>query len=219
MNSQIQTSQTAPAQTRFCSSLAQGIHAAAQPLTVLLASLSKAHTDPLNTEELRQLTASSAIEIQRVCTLFSSLQQMVMAECIKPQLTPSPVLPLLTYVAEGVELLFRESSIPFHCVLPDSCPPALINHSRTTQALSRVLLVVHGLSTGGGGPVELAATSSAEAVHIVVSSHRTSKNAISPENSLSLAVAEANMRSQQAGYSMTLQPFAVHIDLPRCGTP
>jgi hypothetical protein len=215
MISQISTSQAAPVQTSFCSSLAQGIHAAAQPLTVLLASLSKAHTDPMNTDELRQLTASSAVEIQRVCTLFSSLQQMVMAECIKPQLTPSPILPLLTHVVEGVELLFRESSIPFHCVLPDSCPPALINGSRTTQALSRVLLVVHRLSTGGGGPVELAASSSANAIHIAISSHRTAAGAITPESSLSLAVAEANMRSQQAGYSMTLQPFTVRIDLPR----
>jgi signal transduction histidine kinase len=215
MISQIAVNQAAPAQTRFCSSLAQGIHAAAQPLTVLLASLSKAHTDPMNTDELRQLTASSAVEVQRVCTLFSSLQQMVMAECIKPQLTSLPVLPLLTFVTEGVELLFRESGIPFHCVLPDVCPPAFINSSRTTQALSRVLLVVHALTAGGGGPVELTASSSADAVHVVVSSHRTAVGAITPENNLSLAVAEANMRSQQAGYSMTLQPFTVRIDLPR----
>jgi hypothetical protein len=215
MISHLPNTEAAPAQTRFCSSLAQGIHAAAQPLTVLLASLSKAHTDPMNSDELRHLTASSAVEIQRVCTLFSSLQQIVMAECIQPQRISSPVLPLLTYVAEGVELLYRESCVPFHCVLPDACPPALINGSRTTQALSRVLLVVHALSAGGGGPVELAATSSADAVHVVVSSHRTTVSAVSAENSLSLAVAEANMRSQQAGYSMTLQPFTVRIDLPR----
>jgi hypothetical protein len=92
MISHLPGTEAAPAQTRLCSSLAQGIHAAAQPLTVLLASLSKAHTDPMNSDELRHLTASSAVEIQRVCTLFSSLQQIVMAECIQPQRISSPVL-------------------------------------------------------------------------------------------------------------------------------
>jgi hypothetical protein len=213
MTSQIATGPEAPAQTRFCSSLAFGIHAAAQPLAVLLASLSKAHTDPMDSDELRQLTASSALEVQRVCTLFSSLQQMVMAECTRPQLAFLPVLPLIAYVAEGVELLFQQSHIPFRCVLPESCPHALINSSRTTQALSRILLVTHAVSSGGS-PVELTTSTSTSAIHVEVSS-RQAVNGINAEGSLSLAVAEANMRSQNAGYSMTLQPFAVRIDLPR----
>jgi hypothetical protein len=66
----------------LCSNLSRGIHAAAQPLAVLLASLSKGHTDQLNNDELRELTASSAAEVRRVCTLFSCLQQLVMAESI-----------------------------------------------------------------------------------------------------------------------------------------
>jgi len=168
----------------------------------------------MNIDELRLLTASSAVEVQRVCTLFSSLQQMVMAECIKPQLSLLPVLPLLSYVAEGVELLFQQSHIPFHCTLPENCPHAFVHASRTTQALSRILLVVHGLSYGGGA-VELTASSSTSAVHVAISSHETCVTAISAESSLSLAVAETNMRSQGAGYSMTLQPFSVRIDLPR----
>jgi hypothetical protein len=37
---------------------------------------------------------------------------------------------------------------------------------------------------------------------------------IDAEVSLSLAVAEVNMRSQQAALSLSLQPFTVRIDLP-----
>jgi hypothetical protein len=197
--------------------MAQGIHAAAQPLTVLLASLGKGHTDPMSVDELRELTASSAVEIQRVCTLFSCLQQLVMAECIQPQLTATPILPLLTHVAEGVNLLFQHDSIPFSWVPPDTCPAALINSSRTTQALSRLLQVVHGLSSARH-PVELLASSSAEAVHILVRSQKMSVTVINPETSLSLAVAEANIRSQHAGFSLTLQPFTARIDLPRASS-
>jgi RNA polymerase sigma factor (sigma-70 family) len=68
----LESSPPKPAFGSLCSNLSHGIHAAAQPLTILLASLNKAHTDRMNTEELRELTASSSEEVQRVCTLFVS---------------------------------------------------------------------------------------------------------------------------------------------------
>jgi hypothetical protein len=198
----------------LCSNLAQGIHAAAQPLTVLRASLSKCNTDRMNSDELRELTASSAVQVQRVCTFFSGLQQLVMAESIKPQLSPTAVLPLLAYAVEGIDLVFQQDGITLSSVLPDTCPPVLIHRARTLQALSRVFLVVLGLS-GAQDVVELIASSSAHVVQIVVRNLQLSVAGIDPEASLSLAVAEADMRSQQAGLSLSLQPFTVRIDLPR----
>jgi hypothetical protein len=198
----------------LCSNLAKGIHAAAQPLSVLLASLSKGHTDWMNSDELRELTASSAVEVQRVCTLFNCLQQLVIAESIKPQLSPTPILPLLGFAVEGLSLVFQQNGITLSSVVPDTCPLVLINRVRTLQALSRVLLVVHGLS-GVQDVVELIASCSANAVQIVVRNLHLSVAGINPEASLSLAVAEADMRSQQAGLSVSLQPFTVRFDLPR----
>ena len=198
----------------LCSNLAQGIHAAAQPLAVLRASLSKGYTDRMNSDELRELAASSAAEVQRVCTLFSCLQQLVMAESIKPQLSLTPLLPLLAYAAEGVNLLFQQDGISLRSVLPDTCPPVLIHRARTLQALSRVLLIVHGLSRAQD-TVELIASASANEVQIVIQNLNLSVATINPEARLSMAVAEANMRSQQAGLSLSLQPFTVCIELPR----
>jgi hypothetical protein len=213
MSSHTTSSETSSASEILCTKLAQGIHAAAQPLTVLLASLSKGHTDRMNSDELRELTASSAVEVQRVCTLFSCLQQLVLTESIKPQLSPMPILPLLAYATDGVNLLFQRDGIALSSVVPDTCPPVLINRARTLQALSRVLLVVHRLS-GAQDMIELIASSSAHAVQIVVRNLHLSVAVIDAEASLSIAVAEANMRSQQAGLSLGLQPFTVRIDLP-----
>jgi hypothetical protein len=208
------SSESSSASEILCSNLAQGIHAAAQPLAVLLASLSKDYTDRMNSDELRELTASSAAEVQRVCTLFSCLQQLVMAESIKPRLSPTPLLPLLAYAVDGVNLLFQQDGISLRSVLPDTCPPALIHRARTLQALSRVLLIVHGLSRAQD-TVELIASASANAVQIVIQNLNLSAAMINPEARLSMAVAEANMRSQQAGLSLSLQPFTVCIELPR----
>ena len=214
MISHLRSSESSSASEILCSNLAQGIHAAAQPLAVLLASLSKDYTDRMNSDELRELTASSAAEVKRVCTLFSCLQQLVMAESIKPQLSPIPLLPLLAYAADGVNLLFQQDGISLRSVLPDTCPPVLIHRARTLQALSRVLLIVHGLSRAHD-TVELIASASANAVQIVIQNLNLSAAMINAEARLSMAVAEANMRSQQAGLSLRLQPFTVCIELPR----
>jgi hypothetical protein len=214
MISHLRSSESSSASEILCSNLAQGIHAAAQPLAVLLASLSKDYTDRMNSDELRELTASSATEVKRVCTLFGCLQQLVIAESIKPQLSPIPLLPLLTYAADGVNLLFQQDGISLRSVLPDTCPPVLIHRARTLQALSRVLLIVHGLSRARD-TVELIAAASANVVQIVIQNLNLSAAMINAEARLSMAVAEANMRSQQAGLSLSLQPFTVRIELPR----
>jgi hypothetical protein len=205
--------ESSSASEQFCSNLAQGIHAAAQPLAVLVASLSTDHTDQMNCDELRELAASSAVEVQRVCASFNCLQQLVITESIKPEVSPTAILPLLAYAADGVDLLFQQDGIALSSVLPDTCPLALINRERTLQALSRVLLVAHKLSCAKD-MVELIASSSANGVRIVVRNLHLSVAVINPEASLSMAVAEANMRSQQAGLSLSLRPFTVRIDLP-----
>jgi len=153
------------------------------------------------------------VEVQRVCASFNCLQQLVITESIKPEVSPTAILPLLAYAADGVDLLFQQDGIALSSVLPDTCPLALINRERTLQALSRVLLVAHKLSCAKD-MVELIASSSANAVQIIVRNLRLSVAVIDAEASLSIAVAEANMRSQQAGLCLSLQPFTVRIDLP-----
>jgi hypothetical protein len=199
---------------KLCSNLAQGIHAMAQPLAVLMASLGKSQTDLMTLDELRELTASSAAEVQRACTLFGCLQQLVMVESIKPHLYPTPLLPVLAYAAEGVDLLFQKDAICLRSVTPDSCPPVLIHRARTLQALSRVLLTIHGLSRAQD-TVELIATPSANAVEVVVRNLNVSVAAMNAEGSLGMAVADANMRSQHADFALSLSPFTVCIVLPK----
>jgi hypothetical protein len=198
----------------LCSNLAQGIHAVAQPLAVLMASLGKAHTDLMNLEELRELTARSAGEVERACSLFGCLQQLVMAESIKPRLSPTLLLPVLAYAVEGVDVLFQENGISLRVVALESCPHVLIDRARTLQALSRVLLILHGLSRPQD-TVELVVTQSANAVEVVVRNSNVAVAAINAESSLSMAVAEANMRSQHAKLALSLSPFTVSIELPK----
>jgi hypothetical protein len=96
---------------------------------------------------------------------------------------------------------------------PETCLPALINPPRTLQALSSVLLIAHAVSKPQDTIELTASPSSSNAVRVVVQNVHSYVDAMSAEQSLNMALAEANIRSQQASLSWSLQPFNVQIEL------
>lgn len=197
----------------LCSNLAEGLHAAAQPLSVLQASLDNTFADRMSMDEFRELMANSALEVDRVCRFFSCLRQLVSTESIKPQLSATQILPLLTHVADGVNQLFEKDGMFFCALVPETCDPVLINRARTLHALSNVLLIAHAVSHVQDTVELIASSTSSNAVRILVQNQNSNVNALSAEASLSMALAEANMRSQQADFSLSLRPFRVQIEL------
>lgn len=197
----------------LCSNLSRGLHAAAQPLAILRASLGAGHVNRLSVDELRDLVATSAVEVERVCTLFSGLQQLVSLESLQPRLSPTPLPPLLAKVVEGVELLFKADGMLLRSQLPPSCPLVLLDSGRAQQALSGVLLVAHAVSRAPD-TVELIVYPGSDAVRVVVRNLSSQVEAVDAEARLGMTVAEANFRSQQAALSWSLKPFQVQIELP-----
>jgi len=195
----------------LCSNLSRGLHAAAQPLTILRAGLGIGVACQMSFGELRELAASSVIEVERVCALFDYLQQLVIVASVKPQLNSAQILPLVADAADSVHLLFENDGQTLSCILPVDCDPVLIDSVRTLHALSSVLLIVHGLSRARD-TVELIVSSSApNSIRIVLRNLNLYLDALSEEASLSMALADANIRSQQADFSWDLQPFSVQI--------
>jgi len=197
----------------FCLNLSRCIHAAAQPLTILRASLDSSQLDRMSIEELRELVASSAVETQRLCTHFSCLQQLVSTESVQPHLSETPIQPLLEHVADGVNLLFDEDGIFLRSRVSDTCQPVLIDRARTLQALSTVLLIAHAVSHPQDTVELIASSPSSNAVRVVVRNLASYIDTMNAEASLSMAFAEANIRSQKAEFSWSLQPFSVQIEL------
>ncbi len=193
--------------------LSQCIHATAQPLAVLRASLGNSCVAKMGLEELRELAASSAAEVERLCTLFSCLQQLVSTESVKPQLSETSIVHLLANVADGVNLLFKEDRIFLRSIVSDSCQPVLIDKARTLQALSTVLLIAHAVSRPQDTVELIASSSSSNTVRIVVRNLTSCVDQMNAETSMSMAFAEAKIRSQQATFSWSLRPFSVQMEL------
>jgi signal transduction histidine kinase len=168
----------------------------------------------MSTVELRELTESSAVQVERVCTLFRYLQQLLLAESTEAHLYPAAILPLLAHVVDGVELLFRKAGVSLNVTTPESCQPVLIERARTIHALTRVLLTAHAVSVTGD-TVELILTSSPDTVQIIVRNLNSPAEEMSAAGNLSIAIAEANMRSQEAEFSLSMQPFQAQIEVKK----
>lgn len=195
----------------LCANLSKGLHAVAQPLAILRASLGSDIAGSMNPMELRQLAESSASEVERVCELFSCMQQLVHLEAASARLSATQILPLLAEAAQGVDLLFEEDGMALRSSMPQDCDPVLIDKRRTMQALSSVLLTAHSVSQSPD-TVELIASPRADGVRVVVRNPASRLEGMKTEWSLNMALAEANLRSQNTGFSWNLSPFHVQMD-------
>jgi len=198
----------------LCSNLSEGLHAVAQPLTILRASLSNPDTDQMSAGELRELMATSAAEVERVCKLFDNLRDLVRFENTKAHLSSTPILPLLADVVGGVKLLCEEDGILLNSIVPDTCQPVFIDRARTLQALSSVLLIAHGVSQKLDTVEVIVTSPTSNTVQLVVRNLNARVESMNAEARLDLALVEANIRSQRANFSCGLEPFSIRIELP-----
>jgi signal transduction histidine kinase len=197
----------------LCINLSQCIHATAQPLAILRASLGNSYVSRMSLKELRELAASSAQEVERLCKLFSCLQQLVSMESIKPEISETSIQPLLADVTDGVSLLFKKDRMQLRSIISADCQPVLIDKSRILQALSTVLMIAHAVSRPEDTIELIASPFASNTVRVVVQNQTSPIEAMNVETSLSMAFVEANIRSQHAVFSWSLKPFRVQIDL------
>lgn len=205
-------SQQKPALEILCATVLDGLHATAQPLTILRAGLGDANLELMSSVELRELITTSAIEVERLCALFHRLQDLVFTESAKPELLMTPILPLLAKAADRDIQLFQAEGMYLETALPGACPPVLINSARTLQALSQILLIVHSLSHSGD-TIELSAHHlPSQGVRVEIRNPDAQPARTRAETRLSMALAAAIMRSQRATVAWNLHPLSAIIE-------
>lgn len=87
---------TATPLEQFCAVLQDGLHLAAQPVTLLQAALSRECTAMLTEAELREIADTSAVESTRAARLFRILGQLVECYRTAPALEPVDLTRLVT---------------------------------------------------------------------------------------------------------------------------
>lgn len=198
----------------FCANLSRGLHATAQPLTILQASLGMDTIGKMTAEELRSVVRISAGEVQRVCNYFNLLKQFVQVERARPELVPLPLEALLREAVEGLSLVFQDGGIKLQLDGTDTSAYVLVHQPRIRQAFSGVLLLERALAAPGD-TVELVVTPFENVVKVSFRNVQPAVRTLNEEMSLKLALVEANVRSQNGVLHWDLEPLTVDIELKR----
>jgi signal transduction histidine kinase len=202
-----------PDRARFYADLATGLHAMAQPLTVLRAAIEVlVLPEGRNIDQRRYLEISSR-QLARTCGMFASLQDLVAARMIEPQRAHFNFWELLTPLIENQRPLLLAAGVGIAAVCDEPSASICGDAERTEQTLVALLNLAACLSSRGE-VIELRTIAVNDFVELTLENTRCHGKRLDSSHRLSLAVAEANILSQHGRYALIEDPFRISLVLP-----
>jgi signal transduction histidine kinase len=197
---------------RFFANLSQGLHAMGQPLTVMRGAVAASVAQGVTQENQQRYLKMLADQTAVACGLYHCLREIVAASQFAADCAPVDLLQLLSPVVEEQRAALQGSGVAIEVIMPRGLRPILADRDRTLQALFAVLKIAASVSSSGD-VIELQLTHSHGAVVLTVRNKRSQGKSLNSLERLSLALAEANIRSQQGGYDFVEDPFCVSLTL------
>ena len=198
---------------RLCAQFGEGLHAMAQPLTVLRSAVITAIAPKVSLEDQRRYLEISAQQVEGACQLFESLRELVFAWQNAADCQLIDLSQLLASVCEAQGKVLRQSGVELAVNVPNSQPLILGDKDRTLQSLFALLKIAASVSLAGH-LIEILVTPRGCTTELVLQNVcGQGKNLKSPAR-LTLALAEANIRSQRGDFQFVEDPFRIIFTLP-----
>jgi hypothetical protein len=189
-----------------------GLHAAAQPLTVLRVRLDEDRIESLALEDLRRTAMDAIAPVDRLCSLVSALQQLVTAEYLEPQRSGTDVLALVRGTVDGLDLLFAEKGIDLVSEIPSGTATIDLDGKRLEESIVTSLLLVQGISHPRDR-IGVFAAMDEGGFRCVICNLQRSVEKLSSDHQLSMAIAETDVRTQGGSLTLSLSPLSIEICL------
>lgn len=199
--------------SRLCARLSQGLHALAQPLTILRSAVAACSAPGVTPIDQRRYLELATLHMECTCRLYECLQDLVIASQMEAECEPIMLLDVLADVVHGQKVMLEAIGVELLVSMPDSLPSLQADVSRTLQALSAALMIAASVSSTGD-LVEFVVSARNGYVELVLQNRRIHGRRPNSSERLSLALAEANIRSQQGEYEFDEDPFRVSFALP-----
>lgn len=207
------TGECAGEQDGFYTDLADGLHALAQPLTILRSAVAMLSLADEPEAPRHRCLDISVRQVDRVCSLFTSLQNLVASRLGAADRESLDLKALLTQKVEDTASLFRARGIELALVHANPLPPALGDAQRTEEAISAVLEVALSAASQGD-KIEIRTRREGNSVEVIVAGGQERGRSLNSGELLTLAVAKANLLSQHGEYRFSAEPFCVTLALP-----
>jgi hypothetical protein len=196
---------------RFCADVANGLHALAQPLSILRAAVEMISVSE-KTARRRYLDVAEQ-QMNRTSRLFSALQNLVASETEPAHCTRFDLWELLAPMIEDRKPALRELGIAIAASKPDSPRQVFADAARTQQAICAVLEIAVSNSTPGDR-IELKTSQSGGFVEFTVTGADNEARRMSSTDRLNLSLAKLNIVSQQGAFDFCEEPFRITLTLP-----
>jgi len=200
-------------QARFFANMSEGLHAMAQPLTILRASVAASAALGIDPLKQRRYLDLSTQQMERACSLFEVLQDLVIASQIEADRATIKLADLLAAVAKDQGIAFQAAGVELRMVTSSELPTIRGDANRTRQALSAVLKLAASVSVAGDVVKLLASVRDAH-VELIIQNDRVHGKPLNSSERLSLSLVQVNILSQQGEYEHAEDPFCTRMALP-----
>lgn len=196
---------------RFCAEVANGLHALAQPLSILRAAMEMIPVSE-KTARRRYLDVGEK-QMDRASRLFLSLQCLVASELEPANCSHFDLGELLGPMIEGRKPALRELGIAIAAPKPELPQPVFADAERTQQAIAALLETAISNSSPGDR-IELRTSQADGFVEFTVTGAGSEARRMSSTDRLNLSLAKGNILSQHGAFEFREDPFGVSFRLP-----
>jgi hypothetical protein len=198
---------------RFHANLSSCLHAMGQPLTVLRCTVAASAVQGIPAEKLQRYLGTSAEQVELLCGLFDCFRELVDSNQVGGERSPVQVSQLLSYVVEDRMSSLQASGLAIDVSIPAELHSTMLaDMNRSLKALTSVLRIAASVSSQGD-VIEVRVAPKNGGVELMVQNERAQRRSFTSLERLTLAVAEANIRSQNGDYVCAENPFSVSMTL------
>jgi signal transduction histidine kinase len=200
-------------QEAFCADVADGLHALAQPLTILRSAITLMAAAQADGGDCARYMDLSTVQIERACRLFSSVQDLLAAKLVEADAEPIDMRNLLTRVIEERSHALDGRGIDLAAEISTAPAMAFGDLRRTERALAAALDAAVSVSSAGD-VIQVDSSVSNGFLECAFQSTSRQDNNLKSSDRLNLSLTKANMLSQQGRYEFTQEPFRISLALP-----
>ena len=198
---------------KFHRDLANGLHAMAQPLTMLRAAIEVlAMPQSAGIDRQRYLDISSGA-MDRTCRVFAHVQDLVTTSMVEAESERFDLWEVIAPMIEDHSRLSQLSGIALATAKDEAGKSVVGDSTRTGQAIALVLQLAAQLASTGD-VIYVSESAAGGFVTLRVENIRRHGKPIDSTARLCLALAEANIVSQRGRYEFAEDPFRVSLALP-----
>lgn len=202
-----------PATEKLFTALRDGLHAMAQPLTILRSAMEVLLRQEGSGIDHRRYLELSSKQVERTCHLLSSVRNLVVAQSIPAEPSHFELRGLLEPIVEAHSRALQDSGVAILTATQSPGQTVVGDAERTKQALSAALAAAAALCNRGD-VIELLEAAHNGYVRLTLRAAHPQGGRIDSSHRLSLSLAEINMLSQRGHYEFAENPFRISLALP-----